>query len=349
MTHRRWLRYSGARERSDRPSDGSTLKGIKLAGTGVCLPPRVLTNRELERMVDTSDEWIQERTGIRERRIADADMATSDLCAGAVRQACDDARLEPAALDALIVATSTTDTLFPSTACWVQRKLGIKGMPAFDVSAGCSGFLYGLELASALVAAGHRAVAVVGGEVMSKVVNWKDRGTCVLFGDGAGAAIVTPGDGRSGVLASNWGADGNLAPILYQPAGGTQMPASHETVEAGRHTVHMEGNTVFKHAVVAMSSAAVAAMRDAEVTADDITLMIPHQANLRIMEAARERCGIPRERMYSVLHKYGNMSAATIPVALHEARSEGRIHDGDVIVSTAFGTGFTWAATVLRW
>ncbi len=309
----------------------------------------MVTNAELETTVDTSDEWIRERTGIAERRIADPSVATSDLCAEAVRAACENADLDPSALDGLIVATSTTDTLFPSTACWVQHKLGIKGMPALDVSAGCSGFLYGLELATALVAGGMRRIAVVGGEVMSKVVNWRDRGTCVLFGDGAGAAIVTPGDGRSGVIASNWGADGNLAPILYQPAGGSRMPATHETVEASAHTVHMEGNTVFKHAVVAMSSAAVQAMKDADVTADDVTLMVPHQANMRIMEAARERCGIPREKMYSVLHKYGNMSAATIPVALHEARTEGRIHDGDIIVTTAFGTGFTWAASVLRW
>ena len=326
------------------------MRGIKIVGTGVSLPKRVVTNFDLARKVDTSDEWIKDRTGIAERRIAEPGVATSDLCAEAVGNACDDAGIAPEAIDALIVATSTADTLFPSTACWVQRKVGIRGMPAFDVSAGCSGFLYGLELATALVASGGmRRVAVVGGEVMSKVVNWNDRGTCVLFGDGAGAAIVTAGDGRSGLLASNWGADGSLAPILYQPAGGTRMPATHESVDANLHTVHMEGNTVFKHAVVAMSTAAVKAMKDAEVGPDDVSLMIPHQANMRIMEAARERCGIPREKMYSVLHKYGNMSAATIPVALHEARNEGRVKDGDLIVSTAFGTGFTWAACVLRW
>jgi len=326
------------------------LKSIKIVGTGAYLPERVLTNVDLESMVDTSDEWIRDRTGISERRIASPDVATSDLCAEAVRRACADAGLEPSSIDGLIVGTSTTDTLFPSTACWVQRKLDIKGMPAFDVSAGCSGFLYGLEIAAGLIQAGTcRRVAVVGGEVMSKVVNWKDRGTCVLFGDGAGAAIVTAGTNGSGILASNWGADGHLAPILYQPAGGTQMPASADTIAANAHTVHMEGNTVFRHAVVAMSSAALQAMKDAEIGPDDVSLLIPHQANLRIMEAARERTGVPREKMFSVLHKYGNMSAATIPVALHEAREEGRIHDGDIVVSTAFGTGFTWAACVIRW
>ena len=326
------------------------MKSIKIVGTGAYLPERVLTNVDLESMVDTSDEWIRDRTGISERRIAAPEVATSDLCAEAVRRACADAGLEPSSIDGLIVGTSTTDTLFPSTACWVQRKLDIKGMPAFDVSAGCSGFLYGLEIAAGLIQAGTcRRVAVVGGEVMSKVVNWKDRGTCVLFGDGAGAAIVTAGTDGSGILASNWGADGHLAPILYQPAGGTQMPASADTVAAHAHTVHMEGNTVFRHAVVAMSSAALQAMKDAEIGPEDVSLLIPHQANLRIMEAARERTGVPREKMFSVLHKYGNMSAATIPVALHEAREEGRIHDGDIVVSTAFGTGFTWAACVIRW
>jgi 3-oxoacyl-[acyl-carrier-protein] synthase-3 len=326
------------------------LKSIKIVGTGAFLPPRVVTNRDLESLVDTSHEWIVERTGIQERRIADPEVATSDLCAEAIRRACADAGLEPGDVDGLIVATSTTDTLFPSTACWVQHKLGIKGMVAFDVSAGCSGFLYGLEIAAGLIAAGtFRRVAVVGGEVMSKVVNWKDRGTCVLFGDGAGAAIIAAGTGDSGILASNWGADGQLAPILYQPAGGTQMPATSDTVARHAHTVHMEGNTVFKHAVVAMSTAAVQAMKDADMGPDDVSLFVPHQANLRIMEAARERTGVPREKMFSVLHKYGNMSAATIPVAIHEAREEGRIRDGDVLVSTAFGTGFTWAACVLRW
>jgi 3-oxoacyl-[acyl-carrier-protein] synthase-3 len=310
----------------------------------------VLTNAELSTMVDTSDQWITDRTGIRERRIADPDVATSDLCAGAVQDACERAGIDPGDLDALIVGTSTADTLFPSTACWVQRKLGIKGMPAFDVSAGCTGFVYGLEVATSLITSGTaKTIAVVGGEVMSKVLDWRDRRTCILFGDGAGAAILTAGDGTSGVLASNWGADGNLAPILYQPAGGTRKPATHETIDAAEHTVHMEGNTVFKHAIVTMSNAAVQAMRDAEVGPEDVKLFVPHQANMRIMEAARERTGVSKDRLYSVLHKYGNMSAATIPVALHEACLENRIGDGDILLMTAFGTGFTWAASVLRW
>ena len=326
------------------------MKSIKIVATGSYLPEKVLSNNDLEKMVDTSDEWITERTGIKERRIAAEGESTSDLCAKAIKDACANAGIDPSSLDGVIVGTSTTDTLFPSTACWTQKKLGIKGMAAFDVSAGCTGFLYGLELATSLIVSGtSKRIAVVGGEVMSRVINWKDRRTCVLFGDGAGAAIVTEGVGESGVLASNWGADGNLAPILYQPAGGSQQPATHETVDSIAHTVHMEGNTVFKHAVVAMSGAVTKAIEAAEVSGDDIDLFIPHQANMRIMEAARQRAGVDAEKMVNVLPKYGNMSAATIPVALHESNLAGRLKEGDLLAMTAFGTGFTWGASIVRW
>ncbi len=326
------------------------MKSIKIVATGSYLPQKVLSNDDLAKMVDTSNEWIVERTGIKERRIAAEGESTSDLCANAIKDACANAGIDPDTLDGVIVGTSTTDTLFPSTACWTQKKLGIKGMAAFDVSAGCTGFLYGLELATSLIVSGTcKRIAVVGGEVMSRVINWKDRRTCVLFGDGAGAVIVTAGEGDSGVLASNWGADGNLAPILYQPAGGSQMPASHETVDGMAHTVHMEGNTVFKHAVVAMSGAVTEALKSAELSGDDIDLFIPHQANMRIMEAARQRAGVAVEKMVNVLPKYGNMSAATIPVALHESNVAGRLKEGDILAMTAFGTGFTWGASVVRW
>ena len=326
------------------------MKSIKIVATGSYLPEKVLSNNDLEKMVDTSDEWITERTGIKERRIAAEGESTSDLCANAIKDACANAGIDPSSLDGVIVGTSTTDTLFPSTACWTQKKLGIKGMAAFDVSAGCTGFLYGLELATSLIVSGtSKRIAVVGGEVMSRVINWKDRRTCVLFGDGAGAAIVTEGVGESGVLASNWGADGNLAPILYQPAGGSQQPATHETVDSIAHTVHMEGNTVFKHAVVAMSGAVTKAIEAAEVSGDDIDLFIPHQANMRIMEAARQRAGVDAEKMVNVLPKYRNISAATIPVALHESNLAGRLKEGDLLAMTAFGTGFTWGASIVRW
>jgi len=326
------------------------VKSIKLVGTGRALPARTLTNSDLERMVETTDAWILERTGIRERRVADDDTATSDLVAAALETACSQAGIRPAELDTIIVATSTPDTVYPATACWVQKRLGIAGSAAFDVSAGCSGFLFALEIAANLVQAGAgRRVGVAGGEVMSKVVNWQDRSTCVLFGDGAGAAVVVPGAGRSGILSSNWGCDGSLAPLLYQPAGGTRLPTSPKTLEDKSHTVHMEGNQVFRHAVRAMGGAATQALEDAGITRDNVALLIPHQANMRIMEAVRERVNIPPERMFSVLERYGNMSAATIPVALDEAREQGRIQDGDLVLLAAFGTGFTWAAAVLRW
>jgi 3-oxoacyl-[acyl-carrier-protein] synthase-3 len=326
------------------------MKSLKIVGTGRSLPQKVLTNLDLEKMVDTSDEWITERTGIKERRIADEGTATSDLVADALVKACNQGGVKPGELDAIVVATSTPDTVYPATGCWVQKKLGISGMPAFDVSAGCSGFLFALEIVANLIEAGTAKKAVAaGGEVMSKVVDWQDRATCVLFGDGAGAALCVPGDGRSGVLASTWGCDGSLAPLLYQPAGGTRMPTTQETLDRMLHTVHMEGNQVFKHAVRTMSDSARKVVREAGVDIDEIKLLIPHQANTRIMEATRTRVKLPPEKMYSVIDKYGNMSAATIPVAVDEAREEGRIVDGDVVVLTAFGTGFTWAAAVLRW
>jgi 3-oxoacyl-[acyl-carrier-protein] synthase-3 len=256
----------------------------------------------------------------------------------------------PAGLDAVIVATSTPDTVYPATACWLQKRLGIAGNAAFDVSAGCSGFLFALEIASSLLEAGTaKQVGVIGAEVMSKVVDWHDRATCVLFGDGAGAAVVTAGNGKSGVVASNWGCDGNLAPLLFQPAGGTRLPTCADTLRERSQFVHMEGNQVFKHAVRSMCDAASKALSDAGLTIDDIALVIPHQANIRILEAARVRLAVPPGKQFVILDRYGNMSAATIPVALDEAREQGRIRDGDLVLLTAFGTGFTWAASVLRW
>lgn len=327
----------------------TTVKRFKILGTGTALPERVLTNHELERMVDTSDQWITERTGIRERRIADQQTSSAVLGAQALRAACAQAQLEPGQLDAIVVATSSADTLFPSTACWLQRELEVRGMPAFDIAAGCSGFLYALEVAASMVAAGPcKRIAVVGAEVMSKVVDWTDRTTCVLFGDGSGAMIIEACSDDTGLLASNWGADGNLAPILYQPAGGTRMPASEQTVAEGLHTVKMQGSAVFKHAVRSMTEAAIKAVEAAGLSADDIDLLIPHQANLRIMEACRVRLGVPVERMFTIVDRYGNMSAASLPVAIHEARASGRMPAGSNVALAAFGTGLTWAGAILR-
>jgi 3-oxoacyl-[acyl-carrier-protein] synthase-3 len=325
------------------------VKRFKILGTGTALPERVLTNRDLEQMVNTSDEWIVERTGIRERRVADEHTSSAVLGAAALRKACAQAGLAPNELDAIVVATSSADTMFPSTACWLQRELDIRGMPAFDIAAGCSGFLYALEVAASMIVAGPcKRVAVVGAEVMSKVVDWTDRTTCVLFGDGSGAMIIEACEQDIGLLASNWGADGNLAPILYLPAGGTRMPATQQTVADGLHAVKMEGKAVFKHAVRAMTDAAVAAVEAAGLRAEDIDLLIPHQANMRIMEACRVRLGIPVERMFTIVDRYGNMSAATIPVAIHEAREAGRMPAGSTVALAAFGTGLTWAGAILR-
>jgi 3-oxoacyl-[acyl-carrier-protein] synthase-3 len=325
-------------------------KSLSILGTGTALPEKVLTNADLEKMVDTNDQWITERTGIKERRIAAEGTSTSTLAAEALRNAAKNANIDLQELDTIIVATSTPDTVFPSTACWTQRELNLPGAAALDVSAGCTGWLYALELASNLLAGGTgKKIGIVGAEVMSRVLDWEDRSTCVLFGDGAGAAIVTRGDGERGVLASNWGADGTLAPILYQPAGGTQMPASEKTVAEKKHTVHMEGRQVFRHAVGNMAKATRQAIEEAGIEPTDIDLLIPHQANVRIINATGERTGVPLDRVYVCVQRYGNISAATIPIALHDAIQEGRLERGQLVAFTAFGTGLTWAASVLRY
>jgi 3-oxoacyl-[acyl-carrier-protein] synthase-3 len=325
-------------------------KPLSILGTGTALPERVLTNADLEKMVETNDEWIVERTGIKERRIAAEGTSTSTLAAEALKNAASNAGMEVGDLDTIIVATSTPDTVFPSTACWTQKALGIKGAAALDVSAGCTGWLYALELAANLLAGGTgKRIGVVGAEVMSRVIDWEDRSTCVLFGDGAGAVVIEKGDGERGVLASNWGADGNLAPILYQPAGGTQMPATAATVAEKKHTVHMEGRQVFRHAVGCMAKATREAIAEAGIDPTEVDLLIPHQANTRIISATGERTGVPTDRVYVCVERYGNISAATIPIALHDAIGEGRLERDQIVAFTAFGTGLTWAASVLRY
>lgn len=326
------------------------MKPLKIIATGRYVPPKVVTNDDLAASLDTSDKWIRDRTGIGARRIVEDGVATSDLAAEALTMACKEAGMEPGELDAIVVGTSSPDAVFPSTGCWLQHKLGISGKPAFDVMAGCSSFLYALEVTAGLLSSGAaRRIGVVGAEIMSRNVDWTDRRTCVLFGDGAGAAIVEASEGDSGILASNWGCDGTLAPILCIPAGGTRIPASHQTVEEAQHYLHMEGSRVFIHAVKAMSGGVNRALDEAGLDAEAVDVFIPHQANLRIMEATRERTGISADKVHSVLENYGNISAASVPVALHEAREAGRIQDGTVLALTAFGTGLTWGSAVLRW
>ncbi len=329
---------------------GGTRREVGILGVGRAVPDRVLTNHDLEQMVDTSDEWIRSRTGIVERRIVPPEVACSDLATEASWKALESAGLGPDDIDAVIVGTVTPDTPFPSTACRVQARLGLHHVPSFDISAACPGFLYGMVLARSLVHSGEaRHVLVVGAEILSKIVNWKDRSTCVLFGDGAGAVIVGVPRGKSGLLAWTWGADGSLAHLLEQPAGGSRMPASHETVEKNLHTLHMNGNEVFRHAVRAMQEAVLEVIEKAGIHPGEIDLFIPHQANTRIMEATARRAGIPLDKVYVTIQRYGNNSAASIPVAMADAVAEGRLRPGNLLLVATFGAGFTWGAAIVRW
>lgn len=325
--------------------------GARIMGIASAVPPRVLTNQDLEKLVDTSDEWITSRTGIKQRHVLDPGTDCSDLVAEASKKAIERAGLDPEQIDAMIVGTATPDTVFPSTACWAQPKVGLRHIPVLDLSAACSGFLYGFQLADALITSGKaKHVLVVGAEALSRVMNWQDRNTCVLFGDGAGAAVIGPPEHeKDGLLAYSWGADGSLANLLWQPAGGTRHPATEATVAEHQHSVHMAGNEVFKHAVRAMKQAVGEVLDQAEITNGEIDLFVPHQANIRIIKATADRARVPMDKTYLVIHKYGNVSAATIPMALADAEQEGRLHRGDLVLSAAFGAGFTWAAALYRW
>lgn len=323
---------------------------IRISATGFYAPEKILTNADLEKMVDTTDEWIVTRTGIRERHIASDDQATSDLCVEAARQTLANGNLTIEDIDLIIVATSTPDTLFPSTACWVQQGLQANHVAAFDISAGCTGFLYGMILAESLILNGTSSrVLLIGGELLTKITNWQDRSTCVLFGDAAGAVVLEESDDDSGMLSYYWRADGSLGNLLYIPAGGTRLPASPQTVADNLHYIQMKGNEVFKHAVKRMGEAAVEALRKAGLKREDIAWLIPHQANTRIIDATGERLDLPSEKVYVNIQKYGNVSVASIPISLHELSSEGKLKKGDIVLMDAFGAGFTWAAVVYRW
>jgi 3-oxoacyl-[acyl-carrier-protein] synthase-3 len=325
-------------------------KRIKIIGTGFYVPDQILTNADLEEIVDTTDEWIVSRSGIRERHIAAADQATSDLCVEAGRRALKNAHLEVKDIDLILVANNTPDTVFPATACWVQAKLEAGNIPALDLIAGCTGFLYGLIVAEGLILSGAaRRILLIGGDALSKVTNWKDRGTCVLLGDGAGAVVLEESKDDAGMLSSYWKADGTLAELLFIPAGGSRRPASLQTVAENGHSMYMKGNEVYKHAVKRMSEAAEEALKKAGLKKDDIDVFLPHQANLRIIEAVGERLKIPPEKVYINIERYGNMSVACIPVAIHELRQHKKLKPGTVMVLDAFGSGFTWASIVYRW
>ena len=326
------------------------IRGARIASTGSYAPPKVVTNRDLEQMVDTSDEWITTRTGIKERHLAGEGVASSDLAAEAARKALDEAGMSPEEVQLVLVATVTPDRFFPSTACTLQEKLGTVNAAAFDLSAACSGFVYGLAVASGLIGIGALdRILLVGVETLSKLTDWEDRNTCVLFGDAAGAAVVVPCEPGRGVLATSMGSDGVLGNLLELPAGGSLLPATQKTIDERMHFIKMKGNEVFKNAVRCMETVAKDAMEKAGVTADDLALLVPHQANLRIVEATAKRLGIGMDRVFVNVHKYGNTSSASVPLALDEARKAGRIKDGDLVGLVAFGAGFTWGAAVVRW
>ena len=326
------------------------MRGSTIAGIGHYVPERVLTNAELERLIDTTDEWIVTRTGIRERRIAADDQASSDLGLEAAREAMADAGVRAEDLDLIIVGTATPDMLFPATACVLQDRLGAKRAGAFDLSAACSSWVYGVAVAHGYVSSGlAETVLVVGAETLSKITNWKDRSTCVLFGDSAGAVVVRPSEPGQGFLSFYLGADGGGADLISQPAGGSRLPASYETVERAQHTLHMNGREVYKFAVRIIPRAIEEAVRRAGLTLADVDWFIPHQANIRIIDAAAERLGQPREKFFINVERYGNTSSASVPVALYEAVRAGLIHRGDLAVLVAFGGGLTWGSTALRW
>jgi len=321
----------------------------KILGTGSAVSGKVLTNSDLEKMVETSDEWIRERTGIERRHILEEGKANSDLATEAAEEALKDAGITAEDLDMIMIATVTPDTTFPSTACRVQNNIGAKNAAAMDIAAACSGFIYGITLANSLIATGAaKHVLVVGSEVLSRITDWEDRGTCVLFGDGAGAAVIGPSDDEKGVLSAYIKADGRLGDLLHLPGGGSLNPPTHETVDQRLHFIKMEGNKIFKHAVRTMRDAALHGLDLAGVASEDLDLLIPHQANLRIIEAIQSRLKLTDEQVFINVHEYGNTSAASIPIAMNQARREGRLKEGHKCLLVAFGGGFTWGASLIQ-
>ena len=321
-----------------------------ITGVGSYVPDRVLTNAELEKRVETTDEWIVTRTGIRERRLAAKNEFTSDMATQAALRAMKRAGVTAEQIDLIIVATVTPDMVFPSTACLVQRKLGARRAAGFDLEAACSGFIYGLEIGQQFIMSRtYDTVLVIGAEKLSSIVNWKDRNTCVLFGDGAGAAILQNRPQSHGLLTAVMGADGNKADLLCVPGGGSRCPASSESVAAGLHFLRMEGRETFKSAVQAMCTAATEALRRCEIEISQIKCIIPHQANRRIIDAVGERLGARPEQLFINVDRYGNTSAASVAIALDEAVDSGRIQRGDLVLLVVFGGGLTWGAAVIEW
>jgi 3-oxoacyl-[acyl-carrier-protein] synthase III len=322
----------------------------RIISTGSCVPENVITNNDLEQIVDTSDEWILERTGIRQRRIVNGGQSTSDLACEAALAAFKRADLKPRDIDLIIVATISGDMVFPSTACFLQQKLGAKNAAAFDLNAACSGFLYGMHLSSNLIRAGaHKRILLVGAEVLSKFTDWSDRTTCVLFGDGAGAVLLEGTKERRGIFSTHIYSDGSLSDLITLPGGGSKNPCSRESILKRLHFMKMKGNETFKVAVRTLEQLASHTLKENNLDPSQLSLLIPHQANLRIIQATAKRLGLPPEKVFINIEKYGNTSAASIPIALDEAARSGRCREGEYVLLEAFGGGLTWASALLRW
>ncbi len=326
------------------------VRPVKIAGVGAYVPPQVMTNADLEKMVDTSDEWIVERTGIRERRIAGIGVATSDLAIEAAKSCLLHAGVAGSELDLIIVASASPDHLFPATACIVQASLGANNAAAFDMEIGCSGFIYALVTGAQYISCGtYEKVLVIGSETLSRFTNWNDRNTCCLFGDGAGAVLLTPGEEGEGIISFILGSNGSSSSLLTLPMGGSRIPACKESLDQGLHYIHMEGKAVFKFAVKVLIKAVTEVLKECGREIDDIGLLIPHQANIRIIESACERFRMPMERVMVNIGQYGNTSSASIPIALFEAVRDGRVKKGQLVVLVAFGAGLSWGSVALVW
>jgi 3-oxoacyl-[acyl-carrier-protein] synthase-3 len=329
----------------------SQLLRAKISALGTYVPPRVLTNADLEKMVETSDEWILQRTGIRERHIVDKGVATSDLGAAAAKRALAALRMDPSEIEAIVVGTVTPDMLFPSTACLIQHKLGAKGAWGFDLSAACSAFVYALQTGSQFIATGaHKKVLVVGSDVMSSIIDYTDRATCILFGDGAGAVVLEPATSDSeGIIDFIHEVDGSGGCSLYMPGGGSLNPSTHETVDQKMHFVHQDGQAVFKYAVRKMAELCEKLLERNGFKGKDIDVFVPHQANLRIINATGERLGLRPDATIINIDRYGNTTAATIPLAMQTAIDQGKLNKGSLVLLASVGAGFTSGATLLRW
>ena len=325
-------------------------RAVEIAGIEAYAPEKILSNFDLEKIVETNDEWITTRTGIKERRIAADNMTTSDMMTKAAEMAIKKANIDVSQIQLIIGCTVTPDMMFPSSAAIVGKNLGVKHAGAFDIEAACSGFLYGLSIGSQFIASGTMdTILVVAGEKLSSIVNWEDRSTCVLFGDGAGAAILRPGKEGNGILNFHMEADGNFGEALKMPAGGSAMPASEKTVAEKLHSVKMDGREVFRQAVTKMPESAQISINEIGMKVEDIDWFIPHQANIRIIDSAAKKLGIPKEKTIVNLQKYGNTSSASLPLALNEAIDEGKIKDGDIVLLTAIGGGLAWGSMILKW